>query len=90
MGQLIKLPTKVRRSTKYQRDDGLFVEKLPNYQNYTKITTHQFTCATCKHVSKFDFTGLVLRDCSFYCSSCGTGYKVENPVFTKGLISKIK
>jgi hypothetical protein len=88
MGQIITLPKNRKRTATQQRVDGLLLDKLPKLEQYAHINKCQFTCATCKNITKFDFSGMVLKDCSFYCSSCGTGYKVENPIFSKGIITK--
>jgi hypothetical protein len=40
-----------------------------------------FTCAECGNRSRLDFGGVVFRQCEFYCTSCGSFYRVTNPAF---------
>lgn len=40
-----------------------------------------FTCPTCYNHTKFTFERMVLKSLQFFCSRCGTGWKVGNPMF---------
>lgn len=43
----------------------------------------EFTCMHCKTTNKFNMEGMIFRHIEFYCSCCGSHYKVSNPAFTK-------
>ncbi len=47
------------------------------------IRSMKFTCTKCHNQCTADFTGLIFRDMEFYCSECGTFYKISNNVFQK-------
>lgn len=80
MGDIVKLPTtKVRKRKKLE---DVLVEKLPDYDQHCNIGDINFTCATCGSTSHFNFNHAVFKNCEFYCSSCGTGYKISNPIFS--------
>jgi hypothetical protein len=79
MGKLIRFPGK-KTPSKIRLED-FFLQRLPDHQQYCDLGNVQFTCASCGNVSKFSFTGVVFRECHFYCSQCGVGYKLNNPLF---------
>lgn len=81
MGEIIKLP-KIRLRKRKKLEDVL-IEKLPDYEQHTSIGDVNFTCVNCGTTSHFKFNHIVFKNCEFYCSSCGTGYKISNPLFTK-------
>ncbi len=80
MGAIIRFPEKKSKTTKRRLED-FFLERLPDHEQHCNASDMRFTCATCGHVSRFSFSGVVFRECSFYCSSCGVGYKLDNPLF---------
>ncbi len=41
-----------------------------------------FTCPNCSTETRADLTNMVFRSLDFYCSHCGTYYKITNPAFT--------
>jgi len=88
MGDIIKFPK--QRTKKQQKIDNLLVEKLPNVEQHSNIGDVNFTCATCGTRSQLTFNYIVFKLCEFYCSACGTGYKISNPLFSsrKKTISK--
>jgi len=80
MGKIIQFPK--QRTKKQQKIDNLLVEKLPDVDQHASIGNISFTCATCGTKSSFHFNYIVFKICEFYCSACGTGYKISNPLFT--------
>lgn len=47
------------------------------------INNMKFTCPECHNQCTADFSGLIFRDIEFYCSDCGTFFKISNNVFQK-------
>jgi hypothetical protein len=45
------------------------------------VNKMKFTCTECNHQCTADFSGLIFREIDFYCSCCGTFYKITNSVF---------
>lgn len=86
MGQIIKFPRAKRKQGK--KIDEFFVQKLPDYQQHCDLGDINFTCATCGNLTHFSFRGIIFRELNFYCSSCGVGYKLNNPLFGSGSKSK--
>ena len=78
MGTIISFP-KAKRPRK--RLEDILVEKLPDHDQHCNLGDFKFTCATCGTASSFKFDQAVFKCCEFYCSSCGTGYKLTNPLF---------
>lgn len=89
MGTIIKFPRSKKQPNKVQIDD-FFVEKLPSHKQHCNTGDINFTCAECGNVAKFNFAGIVFKECNFYCGMCGTGYKLDNPLFGKNKDSKSK
>lgn len=88
MGDLIQLPNAKKRKRKKLED--ILVEKLSDHEHHCSIGNVNVTCATCGSTSNINFTKMVFKICEFYCSVCGTGYKISNPIFTKRSKSNIK
>ena len=40
----------------------------------------KFSC-DCGHTAELNLEGVIFRHMDFYCSNCGTHYKVTNPAF---------
>lgn len=78
MGDIIKFPRKRKHHKKIQ---DFFVERLPRHQQYDSQGSTKFTCATCEHTTSISFTGMIFKNCSFYCGNCGVGYTMNNPIF---------
>ncbi len=87
MGDVIKFPGKTINDKK---NINFFVEKLPSHQEYAAKGQTRFTCATCDHVTKISFSGMVFRTCTFYCGNCGVGYTMTNPIFNNKGVRKNK
>jgi hypothetical protein len=88
MGSLIDFPG--RKKTRKMRAGQFFVEMLPNSDQHEDTQDIAFTCAMCKHRNEFLFSGVIFRECHFYCAGCGAGYKLDNPLFTNLHRSKTK
>lgn len=56
-------------------------------QNKLLLGPMRFTC-DCGNVSELYLYGLVFRFIDFYCSACGSPYRVHNPAFVKPLPKK--
>lgn len=80
MTNLIAFPGSKKRSRK--KVDDLFLEKLGDHETHDSFKDYSFTCATCRHTNNFKFGGVIFKECSFYCAGCGTGYKLDNPIFS--------
>jgi len=87
LGNIIKFPNARKRR---KRLDDVLVDRLTDSHNHVDIGHVSFTCADCHTESAFDFTGLVFKNVSFYCSNCGHGYKVSNPMFAGEAQTKSK
>jgi len=61
------------------------VDRLTDSHNHVDLGRIHFTCAECEQISTFDFTNAIFRTVSFYCSGCGHGYKLTNPMFNTSL-----
>lgn len=88
MGDIVNLPTAKKRRRKKLED--ILVEKLSDYDTHCNIGDVHITCATCGNRSHFKFDHVVFKQCEFYCSSCGTGYKISNPIFSNSKKLKSK
>lgn len=89
MGTLVKFPKKRNGPVKRRLEDFL-VERLPDHENHVSGGDLRFTCASCGHTASFGFKGLVFRECCFFCAQCGTGYRVDNPLFSSKIKSRSK
>jgi hypothetical protein len=76
VSNIIKFPRKKRKKI-----TDVLVNRLTDHQNHVDLGHVPFTCAECDTVSSFDFTNAIFREVSFYCSGCGHGYKIVNPMF---------
>lgn len=43
----------------------------------------ELTCPTCGSKSKFNSTGMIFRELTFYCQCCGAMHVVKNPGFSR-------
>ena len=75
---IIKFPKAKPRRKKLT---DVLVDRLTPTHQHVSLGTVPFTCPECKQVAGFDFTNLIFKNIQFYCSSCGHGYCVSNPMF---------
>jgi len=78
-GNIIKFPK--QRKRRKQLDDVL-VDRITDTHTHVDLGHVPFTCAECGTKSAFDFSGVIFKQITFYCSACGHGYKVSNPMFS--------
>jgi len=76
---IIKFPKKTKRR---QVLSDVLVDRITDTSNHVNLGHVAFTCASCDETSSFDFTGIIFKSVTFYCSACGHGYVVTNPMFT--------
>jgi hypothetical protein len=77
MGSIVDFPKKRYPNT----SSDLQVEKMePNSAKTGKI---DFTCVTCQNTTQIEMTNAVLKEVELFCSKCGTGWRLTNPVFAK-------
>jgi len=62
---------------------------VPTQQSKMALGPMRFTCE-CGNVSDIYMTGMIFRYFDFYCSNCGTHYRVTNPAFVKPLPKRPK
>lgn len=85
---IIKFPRARKRRKKIT---DVLIDRLTDTTNHVDLGHIPFTCPECSQITSFDFTGAIFREVSFYCSVCGHGYNVSNPMFsTKLRIVKTK
>jgi transcription elongation factor Elf1 len=41
-----------------------------------------FTCPHCHTQSSFKFENMIMKSLQFFCSNCGNGFKVNNPLLS--------
>lgn len=80
MGKIIKFPKKSRKKI-----DEVLIDRLTDHENHVDLGRVPFTCVECDTTVTFDFTNAIFRNVSFYCASCGHGYKITNPMFSNAL-----
>lgn len=81
MSNIIKFPKRNKR----KKITDVLVDRLTDHTNHVDLGRVPFTCADCDLTVTFDFTNAIFRHVSFYCSGCGHGYKLTNPMFSKTL-----
>jgi len=74
MGDIIDFPGKKTART------NLIAERLdPDHSsNNNKL---DFTCVACQNTTHFELKNAVFKQLELFCSKCGTGWKVSNPIF---------
>lgn len=69
----------------------VLVDRLTDTHNHVDLGNVPFTCPECETKSEFGFNNIIFKNITFYCASCGHGYKVTNPMFSDSqAISKSK
>ena len=79
MDNIIKFPGKyVKSKAKSVR----FVAEKIDVNGTTPVGKLDFTCPTCYNLVTFRFEHMFFKNLQFFCSKCGSGWKVNNPVFS--------
>ena len=86
-GEIIKFPKSAMRRRVL---DDVLIDRITDSTNHVNLGHVAFTCASCEETSSFDFTGLIFKSVVFYCSACGHGYQVTNPMFTNHQLKNTK
>lgn len=76
--KVIKFPRAAKRRKKIT---DVLVDRLTPSPQHIDLGHVPFTCAECNQTASFDFSNLIFRQVTFYCSCCGHGYTVSNPMF---------
>jgi hypothetical protein len=77
---IIKFP---RARKRRQKITDVLVDRITTTEGHVSVGRVPFTCAECSQTASFDFTNLIFKHVTFYCSHCGHGYKVSNPMFAE-------
>jgi hypothetical protein len=80
--KVIDLPLARLRNKKDKLD--LLVQKINPEVHAPLYGPWQFTCINCGHLTTLHTSGLILKHLDFFCSGCGTPWRISNPA----LISK--
>ena len=56
-------------------------ETAPDPNHKLHVGPVGFTCPSCKSYGEISFSKIVFRSLDFYCSGCGSYYKMTNPAF---------
>lgn len=79
MGNIIKFPGKhIEPKARSVR----FVAEKIDVNGTLPVGKLDFTCPTCYNQVTFRFEHMVFKNLQFFCSKCGSGWKVNNPVFS--------
>ncbi len=87
-GEIIKFPKFSKRRRQVLAD--VLIDRLTDTSNHVNLGHVKFTCVSCEETSSFDFTGIIFKSICFYCSVCGHGYQITNPMFSDNQIKKLK
>lgn len=78
MAEIVKL-SNIKKGKKVNTP-AYVAEKIDASEVPTKHSI-DFTCPTCYNHTKFTFDRMVFKNLQFFCSKCGTGWKVSNPLY---------
>jgi hypothetical protein len=79
MSNIIKFPGKCIKS---KAKSMPFIAEKIDIDSNLPINELDFTCPTCYSKLRFKFEHVVFKNIQFFCSACGTGWKVSNPIFS--------
>jgi len=63
------------------KNNALLLFKSESLKDQLCVGPWEFSCPKCKTKTKFDCSNMIFKSLDFYCSSCGSFFKVINPVF---------
>lgn len=81
MDNIIKFPHK--RVTHTQNSHMVERIDAPGETQGHKL---DFTCVTCQNITSFQLYNAVFKNLEIFCSKCGSGWRVTNPIFSKKTI----
>jgi hypothetical protein len=64
------------------KNNALLLFKSEALKDQMCVGPWEFSCPKCKTKTKFECTNMVFKMLEFYCSSCGSYFKVINPAFS--------
>jgi hypothetical protein len=64
------------------KNNALLLFKSESLKDQLCVGPWEFSCPKCKTRTKFDCTNMVFKMLEFYCSICGSYFKVVNPAFS--------
>ena len=68
-------------SKKNARKSGnLLIEKIDLQSNNPIVGKQTFTCVDCGQQHSFETSNIIFKCLEFFCSKCGSLYKVTNPM----------
>ena len=76
MGKIIEFPGK-----KFSRSHSNLVAEPLDTSVTATASKFDFTCVSCKNVTHFELGNAVFKQLELFCSKCGSGWKVTNPIF---------
>ena len=76
--KIIELPLARLRNKTDQLD--LLVHKINPEQHSPLHGPWKFTCVDCGHQTSLQTSGLILKNLEFFCISCGTPWRISNPM----------
>lgn len=79
-GSIIRFPS---GKTRKKRMTDVLVDRLTDGSNHAHLGDISFTCVECHSVTNVNFTRMIFRSISFYCSGCGHAYLMTNPLFAQ-------
>jgi Zn finger protein HypA/HybF involved in hydrogenase expression len=64
------------------KNNALLLFKSESLKDQLCVGPWEFSCPKCKSKTKFDCSNMIFKSLDFYCASCGSFFKVINPVFS--------
>ena len=80
MTKLIQFPGMTAGNIKRKKIEPV-ISRLPDEKLI--LEPIKFTCVHCHTTSQINLENMIFKSAEFYCSTCGTLYKVSNPAFGK-------
>ena len=88
MSNIIKFPGKYSATSKAKSVP--FVAEKIDVHGTPPISKLDFTCPSCYNHLTFHFDHMIFKNIQFFCSKCGEGWKVNNPMFSNNSGNKNK
>ena len=81
MGHVVDFPGK-----KHPAQTDLVAERINNH-SHSINSRLDFTCVVCQNQTHFEINNAVFKNLELFCTKCGSGWRVSNPVFATGKAS---